>query len=232
MTFRKSLNYKELPEKLSMLVAEANFLEAYDCSKEFGSLIVWLENRDFNRSDEIEYSLSLSRILSVEERQHALPAPEEIVIDGLDYRVIKSSRIEDGSNMRYEVYDVFSNDLKDKITTCEQLYFLYVQPNAGNIVGSAVKTALFPMTYAKWSLDDRVAYWSSQLYLFRRQIGEEGEEEDAIFDMDLVNRMKLIDPDIEKILHLVISKLAEMNMTSPVSLIKSFNEKMGLNISL
>ncbi|MDP1979219.1 hypothetical protein [Undibacterium sp.] len=230
MIFREQLTYAELPIQLSGLFDESDFLAAYDCA-ENGSVLVWIINRELGKQQEIEYSLSLSRVLSVDEREKALPASEEVFVEGVPYRVIKSAILEQGTNVRYEVYSVFSTDLNEKIVECDQMFASPTLEDIADVVRPAVERELLPSSYAQWLLDDRVNYWVAMLYRVRRQTAETGALEDDIFGIGLINKMKKIDTDVSSILTPILKRLAIMESISPVELINSFNRRTGLSIS-
>ncbi|PXX46786.1 hypothetical protein [Undibacterium pigrum] len=230
MIFREQLAYAELPIQLSGLFDESDFLTAYDCA-ENGSVLVWIINRELGKQQEIEYSLSLSRVLSVDEREKALPTSEEVFVEGVPYRVIKSAILEQGTNVRYEVYSVFSTDLNEKIVECDQMFASPTLEDVADIVRPAVERELLPSLYAKWPLDERVNYWVAILYRLRHQTAETGALEDDIFGTGLINKMKKIDTDVRSILPLILKRLAIMESISPVVLINSFNSRTGLSIS-
>ncbi len=226
---RKALRYAQLPAELKPIIAEAALIKAYYCS-EVDSIIAWVINEELNRQREIAFSLSKSRVLSSKEREQAFPATEEVSVPGLGYRVMKGYQLEGGTDVLYETYEVYSNDLQKKITTCEQVYFSPMLADVADVVGPAVEAALLPVSYVSWPLNEKVDFWVASLYRLRHQTGETGAHEDQIFSLGLIDKMKQIDPNIHAILPLVIKGLATMESDDPLESTKSFNRRTGLNI--
>ncbi|NHZ94488.1 hypothetical protein [Massilia sp. CCM 8734] len=223
------MSYAELPAQLRATIEESDFLSAYECV-EIGSVIVWVVNHESRRRKEIEFSLSMSRILSAKEREEKFPAPVEISVPGLDYRIIKGYRLEQGTDVRYETYEVYSSDLQKLIVACEQIYCSPVTVEVVDVVRPAIESALFPIVYGSWSLQEQVNYWVGIFYRLRRQAGEDGAPEDAIFDMSLLGKMRKIDPNVDAILPFILEGLAVMESGDPVEVIRSFNRRTGLTI--
>lgn len=229
MGIKKRLRYDELPAKLKSTIRESAFIKAYD-RPEADSLIVWVVNEDLKKQQEIEFSLRESRALSPNEREPAFPVAEEVSVPGLGYRVMKGYQLEQGTDVLYETYEVYSNDLQKKITTCEQVYFSPMLADVADVVGPAVEAALLPVSYVSWPLKEKVDFWVASLYRLRHQTGETGAHEDEVFSLGLIDKMKKIDPNIHAILPLVIKGLATMESGDPVQLTTSFNRRTGLNI--
>ncbi|MET1080477.1 MAG: hypothetical protein ABWY06_20900 [Pseudomonas sp.] len=230
MTFRTSLNYAELPASLKATVGESDFLKAYNCP-DSGSVVAWIINRSLGRQQELEFSLSLSRLLSPLEREQALPEPVEVAVPGLDVSVIKTYRLDQCTDVRYETYTIYSKDLQAQIATCEQVYFLPALTDVADMVRQAVESATFPATYGGWTLPEQVNHWVYVFYRIRHQAGETGAHEDVIFSIKLIEKMKETDLNIEQILPFIIKGLATMESIDPVELTKSFNRRTGLNIA-
>lgn len=226
---RKRLRYEELPPQLKSLIKESAFIKAYDRA-EAGSIIAWTVNEVSKKQQEIEFSLGESRVLSAKERAQAFPPAEEISVPGLGFRVIKGYQLEQGTDVLYETYDVYSDDLQKKIVTCDQVYFSPMLADVADVVGPAVEAASLPASYSNWPMKEKVDFWVASLYRLRRQTGETGAHEDEIFSLSLINKMKTIDPNIYAILPLVLKGLATMESADPVELTNSFNRRTGLSI--
>jgi hypothetical protein len=229
MIFRKKLEFGELPPKLTLLLDESDFIKAYDCTED-GTVVVWIKNREIEKQQELEFSLKAERLLSREERENAFPLPENVNLIEMNVKVIKGYRLEAATDVRYETYEVYTNDLQTKITSCEQIYFSPALIGIGNVVGPAVEASLFPIRYSSWSLQEKVNYWVAALYRLRHQTGEMGGHEDDVFVLGLIRKMQMIDANIEAILPLVIRGLATMESISQAELIESFNRRTGLSI--
>lgn len=228
---RKYIEYAQLPLRLRVAFAEADFLDGYDFSTQ-GFVIAWFLNRKIGKQQEVEFSLEERRILSRDERERALPAKEEILLPDQGYRVQKGYWLEPNTDVRYETYDVYPEGSASKLLTCEQIYFAPALIDIGQVVRSAVKEASFPLEYARWSVPERVSYWVSALYRLRHQLGEIGAQEDDVFDPKLVNKMRAIDANIDSILPIVLGKLAAIESVNPRDLIQSFGKRTGFSLPL
>ncbi|NLR74500.1 hypothetical protein [Leeia aquatica] len=226
---RKKIEYEQLPVQLTLVVRKTDFIKGYDCADR-EAFVVWFANRATGKQQEVEFSLREQRILSRAEREKDFPPEEEIALPGLGFRVIKGYYLEQGTDVRYETYDVYPEGIQSKLLTCEQIYFSPVLINIGELVRSAAENASFPTVYSGWPLSDRVNYWVSALYRLRHRTGELGALEDDVFGPGLISKMKSIDTDINSILPAILKGLAAMESISPQGLLLSFNLRTGLSI--
>lgn len=231
MAMRKKIKYEQLPVQLTSIVMQADFIKGYDCADQ-GALVVWFANRATGKQQEVEFSLKEQRILSRAEREQDFPAEEEIALPDQGFRVAKGYRLEQGTDVRYETYDVYPEGAQSKLLTCEQVYFSPALFDVGDVVRSAVENTSFPAVYGGWPLSDRVNYWVAALYRLRHRTGEIGALEDDVFGPGLISKMKSIDAGIDSILPAVLKGLAAMESINPHGLIQSFNKRTGLSIAL
>lgn len=229
MVFRKSMGYGQLPAGLKKVVRESDFIKAYDCV-ESGSLIVWIINHQLGKQQEIEFSMKLSRVLSAEERIRSFPAPADIDVAGVDYKVVQGYRLEPGSDVRYETYNVSTCDLHNHVVTCEQIYYSPALAEVADVVRPAIESALFLAQYRSWSLQEKVNYWVAALYRLRRQAAENLALEDDAFGVSLIGKLRKVDPNIDALLPVILKGLAVMESIAPAELINTFNRKTGLTI--
>lgn len=199
MTMRKKLRYEQLPPQLASIFLPADFIKGYDCT-DSGTVVVWFLNRKTGKQQEVEFSLKELRILSRAEREGNFPSGQEIILADQGFRVMKGSRLEPDSDVRYETYDVYLDGSQSKFFTCEQIYFSPVLFDVGEVVRSSAEGASFPTVYAAWPLVDRVNYWVAALYRLRHRTGEVGALEDDVFGPGLIGKMRSIDAGVDSIL--------------------------------
>lgn len=231
MSLRNSVKYADLPHAITSFIAESTFTKAYNFPEQ-RKVIVWTSDKNLKKSQEQEFSLMLNRFLTRDEREKDFPRPEVITMMDEGLSVIKSYRLEYGSDRLYETYDVRSLDLKTRIATCEQIFYSPMLNDVGDLVRKAVKTASFSTTYNGWSVQERENYWVGTLYRIRRQTGESGRNEDESFSVKLLNEMKATDPNIVTLLPAILGRLAAMESVNVNDLIDSFNQKTSLFIKV
>lgn len=228
---RKKLEYRQLPPGLTSVFIESDFLKSYDFSNE-GFIVAWFINKAIGRQQEVVFSLKEGHILSRAERESAFPAKEDIYLADQGYRVIKNYQLEPDTDVCYETYDVYPEGVESKLLTCSQIYYAPAHRSIGEVVNSALKIASFPMEYARWSVPERVNYWTSALYRLRHQMGEIGAKEDDAFDPALIGKMRAVDANVDSILPIILGRLATMEAVTPHDLALSFNKRTGLSVAL
>ena len=80
--------------------------------------------------------------------------------------------------------------------------------------------ARFPLVYAAWSPDERVAYWTTMLYRQRRRAGEDGVDEDSALTPELVEHMRRTDPAVDTLLPAICERIARMDGVSARTLLQ------------
>ncbi|MFB9995150.1 hypothetical protein ACFFLM_24690 [Deinococcus oregonensis] len=228
---RQKLTHAQLPAPLAALVDPSDFLKAFDCP-ETQTVVVWRVNKQIGKQQELEFSLHLMRGLTRPEREAQFPAPAEVPLPALGAHVMKRDRLEEGTDVRYETYDVYLLGQTAKITQCEQIYFAPALMTIADVVQPALENALFAGKYLAWSVDEKVSSWVAALYRLRRQMGETGADEDNLFSPRLLDELRLVDANIEAMLPSILHQLATMETSDPKAMLASFNSRTRLSLVL
>ena len=87
------------------------------------------------------------------------------------------------------------------------------------------------MKYHSWTKQEKVNYWSEQLYRIRRHTGEDGADLDSVFNAQLVQHMTNIDSNILHILPEILTELAKMEMIALQQIFKAFSARTQIELT-
>ncbi|WP_444995471.1 hypothetical protein [Aliikangiella sp. IMCC44359] len=225
-----TMQYDELPSMLKARVNTDNFLSAYSIN-DSDRVIVWIVNNQLGKQEELEFSKSENKLLSVEEREAVMPIGKTVIISKLGVEVTTEYKLEEGTNVLYEVYKIHSIESKTIIGNASQIYFTPYKSSLEEIVKSTLDDYQFPLLYKEWDENEKINYWVDVLYRLRRQTGESGGHEDDVFDKSLLEQMKLVDPKIFNLLQNCLNRLAKIEQIDENALTRSFEAKTGYSLA-
>ncbi len=220
----KTLEYEDIPGLIRSQYAQEQILSA-SVSDTTNNVVVWVANPETKKQMEIEYSSNENRLLSAEERLSALPSPHRIKKESLS--VIKSYLIEKDSCTLYEHYELRDTSEPMALAVASQIYYTPYRETEERIMEKLLKQVEQKISYSAMTKQQKAAYWSSRLYKKRRQIGESGGDEDAVFDKKLLEEMRKLDPIIEDILVECLRQLADMEQADYIELVEAFKKRTG-----
>ncbi|MCD4487419.1 hypothetical protein LQR31_23385 [Chromobacterium vaccinii] len=231
MLARNKLKYIQLPFEITSIFSELNFIKGYECSDD-NSLIVWFFDEEVGRQKEVEFSLTERRILSREDRMQHFPASQELLLPDQGVRVAKDCRLELGTDVRYETYEVFSILSGERVLMCEQVYYSPFMFDVADIVRTELQKQSFPLIYQSWSEKEKIDYWVLSLYRLRHRTGETGASEDDVFGLGLIHDMRSLEQGVDNLLPFIIQGLSMMESRDINELIQSFNSRTGMSIKI
>ncbi|WP_206674551.1 hypothetical protein [Rheinheimera pleomorphica] len=89
----------------------------------------------------------------------------------------------------------------------------------------------FPMQYGGWTKQEKVNYWSEQLYRIRRHASEDGAPLDSVFNAKLIEHMTNIDANILNLLPEILIQLAKMEMTATAPIFAAFTARTQIALT-
>lgn len=225
----KILEYKNTPNLIRSLYSQEQVLSAY-ASDITNNIIVWIINPSTNKQMEVEYSFSENRLLSVEERLRALPAPQRIDLRQGLLSLTKSYVIEKDSGTLYENYELRDTRNPNSLAFTSQVYHTPYRETDDRIKEKLITQVEQKILYSSMTAQQKAAYWSGRLYKQRRQIGESGRDENAIFDGNLLEEMCNFDPEVEQVLPECLRQLADMEQADYFGLVEEFQRRTGCQL--
>lgn len=142
--------------------------------------------------------------------------------------VIKSYGLERDSGTLYEHYRAYRDGRSEVLAMCSQIYYSSYRESEKAMVRKVFNEIDRQNLYSGFTDQEKVNFWAARLYRQRRQIGEEGGDENDIFDEDFLTELRKSEPSIDSLLRDIIFELARMEQGDADDLIRLFEKKVGL----
>jgi hypothetical protein len=221
----KDVALGELPPGLAARVNRPKFLYAY-AIPERGRHIVRHVTAD-GRLEELEYDDKLGRCLTLEERARELPVDGREVLES--GQVTVASRYFLASETHHLTVHMDVADAVGKaVLSLDQPVYATSAWTKEKVVAEAWRLHRFPLEYASWPRNQKVAYWASTLHRWRRSNGESGGDEDEIYSEGLVKDMEKTDPKVRLLLPDILAFVGRLEQTPPAEVLAAFTSRTGI----
>ena len=219
-----------LPTILSTALSGKKVLKCFHAADLF-RYVVWVVNDTTKRQQELEFDVKAARFLSRSERAAELDAPFYIEYKDLNVKVKVSYMLEPQTDVLHEELTVYSFVSEQPFADTKYVVFNAFKTDRKNEVMKLVQKAAFPVQYSGWTKQEKVNYWSEQLYRIRRHAGEDGAPLDSVFNAKLVGHMTDIDANILNLLPEILIQLAKMEMTSADPIFAAFTARTQIALT-
>jgi hypothetical protein len=214
-----------LPPGLAARVNRPKFLYAY-AIPERGRHVARHVTAD-GRLEELEYDDRLGRCLTLEERARELPVGGEEVL--ANEQVTVASRYFLAPQTHHLTVHMDVADAAGKaLLSLDQPFYATSPWTTEKVVGEALRRNRFPLEYASWPRNQKVAYWASTLHRWRRTNGESGGDEDEIYSEGLVKDMEKTDPKVRLLLPDILAYVGGLEQTPAAEALAAFTSRTGI----
>lgn len=222
------IEYRNLPPSLRESLDVELFIFAVPADNP-DNIIVWILDRLEKSNKELEYSISKSRFLSIEERRTSLKNEEIYRFPklGVDLQIKKI--FEESTSVQLNIYRLRSIDSGVSLIEKETMHYFDLDTDINDVVEQLLSELELPALYLKMPGDDKINYWVSYLYRAKRQSDGYCNTMIDFFDMPLIAKMRKFDPEINKIIPRILEKLASLENMDINLLVREFNERTGYN---
>ena len=210
----KRAELEDLPAPLRAAIGERSFLYAWATGD--GRFVV----RDVVRGErarELEWN---GRVLAQNER--TLPANERTQVG--DATVVTSHYFEDETILRVAIEI-------EGITKIDKQVYDPTPWTLADEVKQAIERARFPEEYAGWPREQKIGYLAVMIHRWRRVHGEQGFDEDEIYNDAFMRDLRGIDPHVESVLADVLRFVGRLEQTDPEVAVAAFTAKTGIRLS-
>jgi len=227
------LDYNNMPSLIRSFYTKEQFLSAHT-SDLSNNLIVWVINPIQKKQLEIEFSPEEGRILSIHERLKSLPASQRVEFEheGRSLILTTSYTLEEDCETLYQHHEIIDReDPSLHASTDLRAYHTPYRESPERIKTKLIKEIDQQLLYRSMSNQEKAAYWSSRLYRQRRQVGECGGDENAIFEKSFLDKLLVQEPNILSIMPECLRHLANMEQLDYDELIAEFKTRTGVELS-
>lgn len=219
-----------LPDSLTKALLNQKVLKCF-FSPEQQRYVVWIVNDQTKRQQELEFDEKAARFLSRGERVSSLDAPFDVEYKDLNVKVKVSYLLEADTDVLHEELTVYGSLTGKPVISAKYVVFNSFKTDRKKEVAKLVEKASFPMQYSVWTKQDKVNYWSEQLYRIRRHAGEDGASLDSVFNAKLIEHMTNIDANILNLLPEILIELAKMETTAANPIFAAFTARTQIDLA-
>jgi hypothetical protein len=219
-----------LPVVLTKALSDRKVLKCFHAA-DLERYVVWIVSDATKRQQELEFDLKAARFLSRSERASSVEAPFYIEYKDLNIKVKVSYALEAETDVLYEELTVYGTVSDKSIANTKYVVFNAFKTDRKNEVVKLMEKAAFPMQYSAWTKQEKVNYWSEQLYRIRRHAGEDGASLDSVFNAKLLNHMTSIDANVLHLLPEILTELANMEMTAASPIFAAFSAGTRIDLT-
>lgn len=219
-----------LPEALIKALSGKKVLKCFHAPN-LQRYIVWVVNDATKRQQELEFDVKAARFLNSSERATSIEAPFYVEYDDLNVKAKVSYALEIETDVLHEELTVYGSLTGKQVANGKYVVFNAFQTDRKKEVASLLKKAAFPMQYSAWTKQEKVNYWSEQLYRIRRHAGEDGASLDSVFNAKLLKHMTDIDANIIDLLPEILTELAKMEMTAASPIFAAFSARTQIELA-
>ena len=219
-----------LPVSLTKALSNKKALKCFH-SPELQRYVVWIVNDQTKRQQELEFDEKAARFLSRGERASSLDAPFDVEYKDLNVRVKVSYLLEADTDVLHEELTVYGSLTGKPVISANYVVFNAFKVDRKKEVAKLVEKASFPMQYSGWTQQEKINYWSEQLYRIRRHAGEDGAPLDSVFNAKLIDHMTNIDANILNLLPEILIELAKMEMTAANPIFAAFTATTQIDLA-
>lgn len=223
------IKYCNLPACLRELIDVELFMFAVPADNP-DNIIVWVLDTLKISNKELEYSISKSRFLSIEERITSLKNEEIYRFPKLGVELHVEKIFEKSTGVQLDIHRLRSIDSGVLLIEKETMHYFYSDTDINDVVEQLLSELEFPALYLKMPEDDKINYWVSYLYRAKRQSDGYCNTMIDFFDMSLIAKMRELDPEINIIIAKILEKLASFENMDRNLLVREFNERTGFNV--
>lgn len=224
-----NIKYSNLPECLRASIDVELFMFATPADNS-DNIIIWVLDKLQKSNKELEYSISKSRFLSIEERRTSLENGEVYRFPVLGVELHIEKTFEESTGVQLDIYRLSSIDSGASLIEKEAMHYLYSDMDINDVVEQLLSELELPALYLKMPEDDKINYWVSYLYRAKRQSDGYCNTMIDFFDMSLIAKMRQLDPEINKIIEKILEKLATLENMDRNLLVREFNERTGFSL--
>ncbi|MDP5191719.1 hypothetical protein [Rheinheimera baltica] len=219
-----------LPVSLTKALLNQKVLKCFH-SPELQRYVIWIVNDQTKRQQELEFDEKAACFLSRDERASLLDAPFDVEYKDLNVKVKVSYLLEAETDVLHEELTVYGSLTGKPVISAKYVVFNAFKTDRKKEVAKLVEKASFPMQYSAWTQQEKVNYWSEQLYRIRRHAGEDGASLDSVFNAKLIEHMTSIDANILNLLPEILVELAKMEMTAANSIFAAFTARTQIDLA-
>jgi len=223
----RHLEFEELSSSLRARLDEGNFLHACE-SANMQNTIVWMMDGENGIRIELEWDPNKNDFLESPERLAMFRSPYQVDLQEAAVYAKICHLLDPNEGSLKEEVSVFSLDDGVEIFKFCQDVYSPVRIDVKDLIKRKLEDVGFPRLYATWSSERKIEYWVSSLYRLRRATGERGIHEDETFGIGILERMRQVDPHINRILRDVINELARMERLDSTELARAFEIRTGV----
>ena len=221
---------ESLPVSLTKALSNQKALKCFH-SSELQRYVVWIVNDQTKRQQELEFDEKAARFLSRGERASSLDAPFDVEYKDLNVKVKVSYLLEAETDVLHEELTVYGSMTSKPVISAKYVVFNAFKTDRKKEVAKLVEKASFPMQYSGWTQQEKINYWSEQLYRIRRHAAEDGASLDGAFNAKLIEHMTNIDANILNLLPEILIELAKMEMTAVNPIFAAFTARTQIKLA-
>lgn len=203
----EKVKYINLAYEIKSLINKEDYASSYRSDNAY---IVHLKiiNKTKYSNLELEYYNEENRFLIRDERKLKVPKNRELIFIEYGIKILVQYYLEEKTDILKEAYQVYSLDTIEKLEDSEQDYFS-MKSNFKDKAKEVYERRKEQENYQKYTNDEKALYWAGKI--------EEWEHKFGAFDMPPVdfldsfglNRLRKKEPNIDKLMPLILIKLAK-----------------------
>ena len=228
INYEKS-KYLELPKGITSIIDKADYRSSYKANNIYIINLLIRNKTDF-KSLEIEYDTEKNRFLTREEREAKVPKDRELFFAEYSIEIFIQYYLEEKTDILKESYQIYFLNTNEKLEDYEQDFFSMNRAFKDK-AKELYEREKEKEAYAKWTDSKKASYWAGRIDQWERNFGDIDMPEVDFLDIIGLNGIRKKEPNIDKLMPLILTELARYWEYDVDEFFKRVNDNLGTSYS-
>ena len=202
----KESKYLELPKGITSFINKEDYQSSYKANNIY-IIKLRIRNQTNFKSLEIEYDIKEDIFLTRDERKLKVPKDRELIFIEYGIKILVQYYLEEKTDSLKEVYQMYSLDTIEKLEDSNQDYFS-MKRNFKDKAKEVYEREKKKEIYQKYTDEEKALYWAGHIEEWEHKIGAFDIPPIDFIDSSGLNGLRKKEPNIDKLMPLILKKLA------------------------
>lgn len=220
--------YAKLPDEIKDLINKDDYARCF-VSDDSYIIELLIRNNSIYSELQLDYDMKKKRFLTREEREVKIPEDRVLVFEKYSVKIFIQYSLEEKTDFVKEMLQIyFLGVLQDGFNSPRD--FFSFKKNFEYEAKQIYEREEKEKWYQSATDYEKSIYWTSKIFFWMRQIGEQGEysmQEIRFFNLKEMEFLKKEEPNIEIFMPRILTELAQMWMTDMDNFFAIVNKQLG-----